>query len=90
MSSNAIDIFNGYRYLFVFIVGFIGDIIIHGLSHYNILARSLIYYYNSLSQVWYKSIFLGGFLGGLACLFALVVADIILFIWEQKKPKNTK
>lgn len=69
---------NKLQYLLVFLVGFFSDIIIHLLGHYKVCCTSLSPYYNSLSSKKFVSYFLGAILGGLACLFALFVADIIM------------
>jgi hypothetical protein len=74
---------NGFQYLFVFIVGFVGDLIIHLLASKKILAMSLLPYYKSLSistpfPKWFNIWIFGGILGGIACIIALLGSDIIL------------
>jgi hypothetical protein len=65
----------------VFIVGFVSDILIQILAFRGIMGASLVPYYNSLgafppSAVSSKNkvILYGALLGGLACVFAVVVA----------------
>lgn len=77
-------------YLFVFICGFIGDIIINILSKNGILGVSLRPYYNSLRNFYpisfnkeIKEIIYGGILGGLACLVALFGADLIIHLRNE-------
>lgn len=72
-------------YLFVFICGFIGDIIVNILSRNGIIGMSLRPYYNSLRNFYpnfisrnIKEFIYGGLFGGLACLIALFGADIII------------
>jgi len=71
------------QYLFVFIVGFIGDVIVHYLAKNKILGASLMPYYKSLSKNYYLTIFYGGILGGIACLIALLGSDLILYLIEK-------
>lgn len=75
------DNFNGLRYLFVFIIGFLGDVVVHILAHKKIWAVGLLPYYKTLNYKFPGSTWLiGGFLGGIACLIALLGADIILTV----------
>jgi uncharacterized membrane protein len=59
-------------FLLVFIVGFVSDVIIHYFSEKN--NWSLMPYYRSLGT--YKYLF-GAILGGLACLFSVIVAYLL-------------
>lgn len=76
-------------YLYVFICGFIGDIIVNILSRNGIIGVSLRPYYNSLRTLFpnfsssnisrnIKEIIYGGLFGGIACLIALFGADLII------------
>lgn len=73
--------FDWHLVLLVFIVGFVSDIFIQILAFRGIMGASLVPYYNSLgafppSAVSSKTkvILYGALLGGIACVFAVVVA----------------
>jgi hypothetical protein len=91
---------NGYLYLFVFLVGFFADIFIHFFAKrkYNGsfgFGESLMPYYNSMRHwgpEWidlpgFKSFLYGAIMGGVACMIALMGADIIL-TWINKDSEN--
>ncbi len=86
---------NPLRYLLVFLVGFIGDIIIHIIAHNRYAFTSLMYYYTNLATLpplsfnpTFKTYLYGGLFGGLACLIALFVSDIIFESIEYRKLKT--
>lgn len=103
MSTEIKPGWNLWQYLYVFVVGFFGDAIIHFFSSRKFwalregrdafgIAPSLMYYYNSLKNTppfvtWetFNSWFWGAVFGGLACLIAVVLADIIVYAQSQTK-----
>lgn len=85
----------GLLVLFVFIVGFIGDVIIHIGTYVKFpfkkpwFAQGLIPYYRSMEigkNKLYKKItgyILSGIAGGIACVIAVVFAQLILYLINE-------
>ncbi len=88
----------GFEILFIFIAGFSGDIILHLLvdatknfKSYKI-AEGLIPYYKSLEYgssnfvKIFSSYFSGAVYGGFACVIALLLLKLFLFLLEETNP----
>jgi hypothetical protein len=89
----------GFEILFIFIAGFIGDIIIHMLvdatKKFKVyrVASGLSPYYKSIeygSSAFTRNIsgyFNGAVYGGFACVIALLILKLFLFLLEETNPK---
>ncbi len=62
----------GWEVLFIFIAGALGDMVVHLLNF-----KSLNYYYKQFGWL------LGAFWGGIACVIALLIAKLFMFIKES-------
>lgn len=83
--SKTDDYFNkrfGYLVLFVFIIGVLGDLLIHAGTHLKFpfknpwFAQGLVQYYKANGWI------LGAILGGLACVVAVVFGMLLLKLKE--------
>lgn len=102
VGNKLIPGWNAWQYLFVFLIGFMGDMVVHFLAYRKKsgkfgLGESLIPYYNSFKK-WppiglnpqIKNVLYSGFFGGLACMIALLGSDILLtIIYTSKSKKHT-
>lgn len=101
VGNELIPGWNGWQYLFVFLIGFIGDMIVHFLAYRKKrgkfgLGESLIPYYNSFKS-WHpkglnpqvKNVLYSGFFGGFACMIALLGSDILMTIIYASKSDNS-
>lgn len=95
-----IDYFNerfGFLVLFVFIVGFLGDVFIHLGTYLKFpfkkpwFAQGLIPYYksmeigkNKLSKAM-SGYVLSGIAGGIACVIGVVIGQLLLYWMESNK-----
>jgi hypothetical protein len=82
-----------YLFLFIFIAGMLGDIVIHKSAEFDSiglpgLGKSLLPYYSSFRRSWpkhmhypiFKTYFYGALFGGIACMIGLLFAFIFIEI----------